>query len=205
MSESGKQMLTFVPPYYSESKIYNEQNEAKGMEFDVLKYIIEDFKNQIVPQTATWCLPMWEELCGITPSSGDALEKRRTAVVTTISTMSPMSPVEFIRQIKTITRENIEIYYTDWDLFESVNNVYVRNTELPNTNGYVVDVVICFPSKTYDLLKFKTVVYNIIPAHLMIRFYAKLNIRSLGTFTHKQLSRYKHSELNNIISVEDVK
>lgn len=45
-----------------------------------LRAAVVDMANQFSPVTATWALPEWERLVGITPDAGAALDDRRAAV-----------------------------------------------------------------------------------------------------------------------------
>jgi hypothetical protein len=204
---TADEMLRFIPPYYSESKIYAEQNRIKGEEFDILKYIIEDFQSQISPETATWGLMLWEALCGIRPPLNSTVEERRSKVISAISALSPLSPYEFIQRIKSVTGETVNLFYTDWDITEPYNvimNSFIRDTESENTNSYVIDVVITLPTKNFTLTSFKNEVYGILPAHLAIRCSAIVNLDILRQFTHAQLRRFTHKQLGSVIPLEEV-
>jgi hypothetical protein len=172
-----------------------------------LKYIIEDFQNQISPKTATWGLSLWEALCGIRPPLNSTIEERRSKVITAISALSPLSPYEFVQRIKSITGETVSLFYTDWYItkpYEVVMNSFIRDTEAENTNSYVIDVVIMLPTKNFTLVNFKNAAYDILPAHLAIRCSAIVNLNILERFTHAQLRRFTHKQLGSVIPLEEV-
>lgn len=206
MSKSASEMLRWIPPYYSESVIYKEQNTAKGNEIDILKYIIDDMKNQFSPKYATWGLMYWEQLCGISSASSDTLEDRRKKVTTMLSTMAPLTPTEFVNQIKKATGETAEVYYTDWNVDETkgIENVHFRKLDPNNTGDYILDIVIVLPTETFSLIDFKDKVYDIVLCHLMIKCSAIVDNSVLRRFTHEQLKAFTHSQIKNCIPLEEV-
>ena len=206
MSQSAKEMLRWIPPYYSESSIYKEQNTAKGKEIDILKYIINDLKNQFSPKYATWGLVFWEQLCGIAPAPSDTLDERRKKVMTMLSTMAPLTPTEFVNQIKKATGETTKVYYTDWSVDETKNiqNVHLRRLDPNNKGDYILDIVIVLPTETFDLIDFKDKVYDIVPCHLAIKCSAIVDNSVLRRFTHEQLKAFTHTQIKNCIPLEEV-
>lgn len=206
MSKSANEMLRWIPPYYSESAIYKEQNTAKGNEIDILKYIIDDMKNQFSPKYATWGLAFWEELCGITSVSPDTLDDRRKKVMTMLSTMAPLTPTEFVNQVKKATGETANVYYTDWKVDETkeIKNVHLRKVDPNNTGDYILDIVIVLPTETFNLIDFKNKVYDIVPCHLMIKCSAIVDNSVLKRFTHEQLKSFTHLQIKNCIPLEEV-
>lgn len=210
MSQSAEEMLHWVPPYYSESTIYKEQNTAKGKEIDILRYIIADMKYQFMPKYATWGLTFWEGLCNITPSASETLDERRKKVMTMLSTITPLTPIEFVNQVKKLTGETVKVYYTDWSVegtdepYSKIENAYLRKTSSENRGDYIVDVVINLPTELFNLITFKNAVYEIIPCHLMIRCSAIVNLNILKRYTHNELRRYTHLQLKNCIPLEEV-
>ena len=86
------EMLSYVQSYYRESRIYLNQNKAKGEEFNILRTLIDDLVNQFTPQTSTWLLKSWEEYCGIPVNESDSIEERRARVLSKISLITPMTP-----------------------------------------------------------------------------------------------------------------
>lgn len=210
MSQSAEEMLSWVPPYYSESQIYKMQNAAKGTEMDILKYIIDDMKNQFTPEYSTWGLAFWEQLCGIKPFPEEDIEERRRRLMKLLSTMTPLSPSEFITQIKKATGETVKVYYTNWNVeskdepYGKIENAHLRKTDAGGKGDYIVDIVIEFPTALFDLVSFKDTVYDIIPCHLMIKCSAIVNLETLKRFTHRELKRYTHLQLKNCIPLEEV-
>lgn len=89
-------LLNYLPDYYQnaekiEETVMYELQHASAIE---IKKILEDDADlfiQFFPQTATWGLAFWEELCGLPDGTGDTYENRRRKVITQLSAFSPMT------------------------------------------------------------------------------------------------------------------
>lgn len=47
------------------------------MSNDEVKAMVESFKNQTLPQTATWSLSLWEQSMGLPVNESESVEQRR--------------------------------------------------------------------------------------------------------------------------------
>lgn len=43
--------------------------------------MVEDFKNQTLPQTATWSLSLWEQSMGLPVNESESVEQRRQNII----------------------------------------------------------------------------------------------------------------------------
>lgn len=71
-------MLSYVPSYYHDSKIFKSMLKAEGEEFDQLRTAIEDLKSQFFVDTATWGLALWEKEYGLPTNTKLSLDERRS-------------------------------------------------------------------------------------------------------------------------------
>lgn len=80
-STRGKEMLSYLPPYYETSRVMRSILQAEGAEFDKLREALDETLNQFFVNTATWGLDQWEEELGlpITPDQLDA--ERRDKII----------------------------------------------------------------------------------------------------------------------------
>lgn len=62
---TGKEMLESVTPIYNEDDYALSIFEANGRIMDGIRVVIEQTRDQIFPQRATWTLGYWEEMLGI--------------------------------------------------------------------------------------------------------------------------------------------
>jgi hypothetical protein len=77
----GQKMLSYCPRYYSDSRVFQAQLDAKGHELDSLSIILEDIEAQFFVSTATWGLRYWEEMCGISVNEHEDIDIRRAKVL----------------------------------------------------------------------------------------------------------------------------
>jgi len=80
-STRGKEMLTYLPPYYETSRVIKSILQAEGAEFDKLRQALDETLNQFFVRTATWGLDRWEEEVGlpVTPDQPEA--ERRDKII----------------------------------------------------------------------------------------------------------------------------
>lgn len=81
VSEAGKRLLTYLPPYYETSRIMRSILQVEGAEFDKLRQALDETLNQFFVRTATWGLDRWEEEVGlpVTPDQPEA--ERRDKII----------------------------------------------------------------------------------------------------------------------------
>lgn len=114
-------LLSYVPEYYKESKIYTSQSNVKGQEFNLLRQVIDDVLDQMYVETATWGLRLWEKYCGIPTNLADSLETRRARIIAKLSRCSPLTPYELKRLLSDYTNAQVDIkqYYSEYK-FETI-------------------------------------------------------------------------------------
>lgn len=148
MHNRAKEMLSYVPPYYQNSKLYRAQNDAKGIELDAIRWLIDDLENQINPRTATWSLPLWEDLCGFTPAANESIDDRRDKVFTLLVSSSPMTARTLAGQIKAAF---------------GIDPVFSWTRE-----PYVVDMLVDDFTESLDFGRVLKMAYDLLPAHLAL-------------------------------------
>lgn len=71
-------LTKYVPAVvWKKSKVIQSIYKNQGMELGLLYYYLEDLKDQLFIDTATWGLTYWEEEYGIVPNSNSTYEERR--------------------------------------------------------------------------------------------------------------------------------
>lgn len=91
-SPEGKKIKEYISPIYDEAYIAQWILQTIGVELDDLRKWVEEYWNQIVPQTATWGLPYWESEYGIPTDSTKTNQQRRNELQVKIHTRTPMNP-----------------------------------------------------------------------------------------------------------------
>ena len=80
-SENAEKMLSMVTPRYGDSYTMLHLYNAFGKVLDIFDVLVKEFKDQVVPQTATWSLPYWEMSVGVACDDNKSIEQRRNAVL----------------------------------------------------------------------------------------------------------------------------
>lgn len=104
----AREMLSYLPEYYRSSCIYNAHNDAKAEELNIIRELLDEIQLQFVPQTATWGLDLWEELCNL-HNEGESDTIRRQRVIAWLQIISPMTVPAMQRICEVITHTPITI------------------------------------------------------------------------------------------------
>lgn len=80
-SEIGQQIIQRVTNKYGNSYVGLWLFQIIGMSNDEVKAMVEDFKNQTLPQTATWSLSLWEQSMGLPVNESESVEQRRQNII----------------------------------------------------------------------------------------------------------------------------
>ena len=100
-SDMAKKILKGLPAKYGDAYVALWIIQAIGTQLDKVDRwtswddsVKDSFKNQIVPQTATWSLPYWEATYGIKTDESLPIESRRQAVVNKKLERAAMPPAK---------------------------------------------------------------------------------------------------------------
>jgi hypothetical protein len=80
VSESGREMLGYLPTYYENSRVMRSHLDGVGMELDKLSEALHETLDQFFVQTATWGLVHWENELGIYSDPSKPISQRRAVV-----------------------------------------------------------------------------------------------------------------------------
>ena len=73
------------------------------MSNDEVKAMVEDFKNQTLPQTATWSLSLWEQSMGLPVNESESVEQRRQNIIEKRRRRNAMNPARIEEIISAMT------------------------------------------------------------------------------------------------------
>lgn len=104
----SERMMQYVPGYYGTSRIYRAQNDAKGIEFDLINQILEELPLQFEPATATWGLFIWERLYGLPIQTGTDYEARRAPVLARVLNGDAFNG-EYVKRFAAAYGEDVEL------------------------------------------------------------------------------------------------
>ena len=102
-SEIGQQIIQRVTNKYGNSYVGLWLFQIIGMSNDEVKAMVEDFKNQTLPQTATWSLSLWEQSMGLPVNESVSLEQRRQNIIEKRRRRNAMNPARIEEIISAMT------------------------------------------------------------------------------------------------------
>lgn len=76
----GRELFSYLPAYYENSRVMKSDMDAKGSEMDLLYQALEAVAAQFYVRTATWGLSRWEFELDIPTDLAKPLEQRRAVV-----------------------------------------------------------------------------------------------------------------------------
>lgn len=86
------EMMSFLPWYYSESKIMNSIIKGDADEIESVRNAINEILNQFYAETATFGINLWEKMLKISVNNEKDLASRRAAVVAKLKKPDTVTP-----------------------------------------------------------------------------------------------------------------
>ncbi|MNJ29314.1 hypothetical protein D3C77_238750 [compost metagenome] len=80
MSPSAREMFSYLPAYYENSRVMQASLGSAGVELDKLTEALHETLDQFFVQTATWGLGYWENELGIYSDPTKPITQRRAVV-----------------------------------------------------------------------------------------------------------------------------
>lgn len=91
-SPMAQEIVQQVSPVYGKAYTVLWLYQVIGMVLDEAKEWTESLEQQVVPQTATWSLPYWEEQYGVATDPSWSYERRRQNIINRCRTRAPINP-----------------------------------------------------------------------------------------------------------------
>ena len=119
---ANKKIVPFIdqlPSFYQNSPEVVDLQNAFTNELDASWLKREDFLNQLNVQTATWSLPLWENLYGVETDTTRSIEFRRACILSKLRG-NATATIEMIRNVaKSFCNSDVEVIeYNDEYRFE---------------------------------------------------------------------------------------
>ena len=103
-SPSAKKGLDYITPIYAEAYAALWLMEVIGLQTDLFVKWVQECQDQILPQTATWLLPLWEEEYGLPVNNDASLQTRRSNILAKVRNRAPMNPARLEEMLKLATK-----------------------------------------------------------------------------------------------------
>lgn len=91
-SPMAQKMVQMVSPIYGKAYTVLWLYQIIGTVMDNLDEWTGSLQDQVVPQTATWSLPYWEDQYGIASEESWTYERRRQNIINRCRSRAPMNP-----------------------------------------------------------------------------------------------------------------
>lgn len=182
-SVRGKEMLAFLPGYYSRSRIMGSILDAQGAELDKLWEALDGTLRQFYVSTATWGLERWERELGIAVEPGKPFEQRRSVILSKLRGIGSVTP----QLLKTVA--------------EAYDGGTVEVTAQPETYRFTVKFIdtLGVPANLWDL---QAAIEEIKPAHLAVDYeYKYLLIDQVQAMTLDEIQNHKLTDFAPFIPV----
>lgn len=176
--------LDYISPIYSEAKTALWLMEAIGVEYDTLIEWVEQYKQQVTPETATWGIRYYEEEYDLPSNDEIPLRQRIDAVKTTIRSRAPMNPLKMANLI------SLNIGFPVKVLENTAKNTFTICLLDAGEGGYYA--------------KAKKVTDRIKPAHLIYDLFVKLDCVAFQNQLYADLKRVIFSAKSQNLGIEKI-
>ena len=93
-SQTAQRIIDFVAPIYGNGYVALWMFQAIGKPLDAIASFVDSLRDQTIPQTATWSLPIWEQEYGVTPDPAWTDAQRQANLVSKMKYIPPVNPAK---------------------------------------------------------------------------------------------------------------
>ena len=173
-----ERLMQHMPKYYRDILEIEELQNALDLQLDELDIISNEVLKQFFIYTATWSLPIWERIFGLTVGDTTSnLKERRENIISKLRSYGTTTKEMIARVAKAFTNGEIEVIEDN-----------------PNYSFTIkFTSIVGIPD---NLENFKKVVATIKPAHLNFNVEFRYNTHNqIGYLYQNSLKTKKHTEL----------
>lgn len=173
-----KRLMQHIPKYYRDIVEIEELQNAIDLQLDELDIMSNEVLKQFFIYTATWSLPIWERIFGLTVGDTTSnLKERRENIISKLRIYGTTTKEMIARVAKAFTNGEIEVIEDN-----------------PNYSFTIkFTSIVGIPD---NLENFKKVVATIKPAHLNFNVEFRYNTHNqIGYLYQNSLKTKKHTEL----------
>ena len=173
-----ERLMQHMPKYYRDIVEIEELQKAIDLQLDELDIMSNEVLKQFFIYTATWSLPIWERIFGLTVGDTTSnLKERRENIISKLRSYGTTTKEMIARVAKAFTNGEIEVI--EDNLNYSFTIKFTSIVGIPD-----------------NLENFKKVVATIKPAHLNFNVEFRYNTHNqIGYLYQNSLKTKKHTEL----------
>lgn len=108
-SKEAQTIIDYVSPQYGRAYVALWLFQSIGSALDRLDNFTDEYIKQVVPQTATWSIDMWEKQYGIISNPEWTIEQRQKNITNRMIYRAPMNPSKIQNLISNIYGVPVEI------------------------------------------------------------------------------------------------
>lgn len=173
-----ERLMQHMPKYYRDILEIEELQNAIDLQLDELDIMSNEVLKQFFIYTATWSLPIWEHIFGLTVGDTTSnLKERRENIISKLRSYGTTTKEMIARVAKAFTNGEIEVIEDNPNYSFTIK--FTSIVGIPN-----------------NLENFKKVVATIKPAHLNFNVEFRYNTHNqIGYLYQNSLKTKKHTEL----------
>lgn len=173
-----ERLMQHMPKYYRDIVEIEELQNAIDLQLDELDIMSNEVLKQFFIYTATWSLPIWERIFGLTVGDTTSnLKERRENIISKLRSYGTTTKEMIARVAKAFTNGEIEVIEDNTNYSFTIN--FTSIVGIPD-----------------NLENFKKVVATIKPAHLNFNVEFRYNTHNqIGYLYQNSLKTKKHTEL----------
>lgn len=108
-SAEAQKIIDFITPTYGEAYAFLWLLQVVGAALDECVTSLDEYFNQVTPQTATWTIGFWESEYGINPDPSWDLEQRRKNVMAKMRYKVPITPKKLEDMVSSIIGHEVKV------------------------------------------------------------------------------------------------
>lgn len=120
VKERTKRMKGYLPPFLISCDLISKMIEAQAKEIVEVHKLNYELFLQLYPQTCTWSINLWEEMCGIPINDSLSIEVRRAKLLAKLTQFEAITP-DYLRYVVSNFTKNFILTMHNKNYYFEVN------------------------------------------------------------------------------------
>lgn len=183
-----ERLIRHMPKYYRDIVEIEELQNAIDLQLDELDFMSNEVLKQFFIYTATWSLPIWERIFGLTVGDTTSnIKERRENIISKLRSYGTTTKEMIARIATSFTHGEIEVIEDNENYAFTIK--FISIVGIPRNIEY-----------------FKAIIEIVKPAHLNFNIELRYNTHEqikAKNLSHKYLKKYTHKQIHDIRIFED--